>query len=34
MNEYDVCWATGSYTDQDCECCPYKDECSGCEDKE
>lgn len=26
---YDECWETGEYTDQDCVCCPYKDECSG-----
>lgn len=34
MNEYDVCWSTGLYTDQYCECCPYKDECSGYEDRD
>lgn len=34
INEYDICWNTGVYTAQDCEYCPYKDDCSGYEDKD
>lgn len=29
MNEFDACWETGNYEDQECELCPHKDECSG-----
>lgn len=31
MDEYDKCYATGEYIDQDCEECPHKGECSGYE---
>ena len=31
MNDYDVCYETGVYSDQICEFCPYKNECSGYE---
>ena len=30
-NQYDICWETGQYSDQICELCPYKSECSGYE---
>lgn len=32
--EYDDCWLNGNYIDQYCPCCPYRDECSGYEDKD
>jgi hypothetical protein len=28
-DQYDECYNTGEYTDQDCWLCPYKDSCSG-----
>ena len=28
-SEYERCWATGEYEDQDCELCPHNSECSG-----
>lgn len=28
-NEYEYCWETGDYTDQDCQQCPHSEECSG-----
>jgi len=28
-NEYDTCYKTGEYTDQDCYLCPYNFNCSG-----
>ena len=30
--EYELCWSTGVYLDQDCQNCPHYDECSGAED--
>ena len=32
-NEYERCWNTGEYEDQDCGSCPYADECSGAENE-
>ena len=29
--EYDICWTTGNYTDQDCFACPYNEICSAFE---
>jgi hypothetical protein len=29
---YDNCWETGNYVDQDCDSCPHHNECSGYED--
>lgn len=34
MNDYDVCYETGTYNDQICEFCPHKHECSGYEDED
>ena len=31
MDEFERCWMTGDYDEQDCEECPHKDECSGYE---
>jgi len=28
-HDYDDCWLNGDYTDQYCEECPYRAECSG-----
>lgn len=30
-DNYEDCWNTGNYDDQDCNFCPHKDECSGFE---
>lgn len=30
-DRYDQCYQTGNYTDQDCENCPHKYDCSGYE---
>lgn len=27
--EFEYCWHTGDYTDQICEFCPYRSQCSG-----
>lgn len=27
-DEYDECWNTGNYTDQICDLCPYRHDCS------
>ena len=27
--EYELCWNTGVYLDQDCQTCPHFGECSG-----
>lgn len=27
--DYDYCYKTGNYTDQDCLQCPHRHECSG-----
>ena len=32
--EYETCWLTGNYIDQDCELCPHKGECSGYDDED
>ena len=34
MDIYDFCYITGNYNDQHCEDCPYKDKCSGNENKD
>ena len=26
--EFEYCWQTGDYTDQICELCPHREECS------
>lgn len=31
-DEYDYCYETGNYSDQICEICPHRFECSGYED--
>jgi hypothetical protein len=31
QDEYDFCYDTGEYSDQDCSMCPYAEECSGSE---
>lgn len=33
-DNYDHCWETGEYDDQDCNFCPYNEECSGSSDDE
>lgn len=27
--DYEACWYDGDYTDQDCNFCPYRFDCSG-----
>ncbi len=29
FEDYERCWETGEYTDEFCELCPHKYECSG-----
>lgn len=33
QDNYDLCFATGFYDNDDCENCPHKESCSGYEDE-
>ncbi len=33
-DDYEVCWILGEYSDQICEFCPHKEECSANENNE